>query len=221
MNYNLQICFLILIGNRFYSEKEIAGQLPLMKSYAEQGKIDTTTIDGAVSIVHNNHELLGVEFWDVVNMINPLCHELLEGNPRDEYLAYQTCWLFFRPQSDKKLLFEVCSVAKSFPYHKKYYIPLEKFVREWTLMRYRLLMFEAYLEQQYAQQCLKKWREDPTVTRKLLSVVNEQHIEELLQNDLADVLRRSSCSCGYIYDGDNEVYVASDWYDYMNSNDTS
>lgn len=196
---NLKICFLILVGNRFYSEGELATRLTEMKEAAQTGVIDPITTDGAISIVYNLEELLGVEFWNTVNYISAQPHDLLEGKSRDEYLSYQTCWLHFRPIHNR-LLFEVDSRAKSRPWHLKRSLPLISFVKEWTLMSLRLQKFMAYINNNDNQRLKDYWNDSALMTEKLRHIITQKYFQYIVESDLATVLAESGCTQGYFYE---------------------
>lgn len=192
----LKVCFSVLLNGKFYSEREILSHLNEMKRIPKSG-FDYWTMEGAISIVHNGKELLGQEFWDSINLIYAQTQDLVEGIPRKEFLAYQSCWLSLQPQGTQ-LIYELKSVAESRPIQIKRSIPLNLFVREWSLMKFRMYKFADYLEFPPAKVILEGWRDRKTSTPKWRQVVGEDAIDFIVNSSIEEVLLNSTCGLSFV-----------------------
>jgi hypothetical protein len=188
---NLRICFLLKVGEHFYSEREVATHLLKLKQTVADGTIDLDTTEGAVSIRYNEEELLGVEFWDeiclAVDFIVGQFELLLQGQAIAEFLPLQTFWLRLEPQG-KRVIYELESKTTLRPFHLKRSIPLIPFVREFELMFWRMTKILASLGSRSFSETLSEWRS--ALPLSVLNVAGTKEIERIVEDPLEEVLLR-------------------------------
>ncbi len=182
----LKICFLVLKGQHFYTEYEIGLHLNEIRHEFLLGGFDYWNMEGAISIVYHEEELLGKEFWDIITQIYALPHQLIAGISRKEFLAYQSCWLSFSPQGER-LLYELKSTTNSRLVHIVRSLPLYVFVREWSLMKFRLDKFAAYLGDIDAKKRLENWRNMESATTKWQQAVGVDLLDRIVKSDIEDI----------------------------------
>jgi hypothetical protein len=190
--YNLRICFLLKVGERFYSEQETVTHLGELRQAVAKRIIDLDTTDGAISIQYNDEELLGTDFWDEIcltaNSIVSQFELLLQGQAIADFLPLQTLWLRLTPQG-KRVIFELESKTTLRPLHLKRSLPLAPFVREFELMYWRMARILATLGSQLFSQTLKEWHS--LIPPSVLNAAGSEAIKEIVEGPLGEVLSNS------------------------------
>jgi hypothetical protein len=194
-NENLKICFLIKLGDRFYNESEIAENLAILKNAASCGDIDLDTTDGAISLRYNDEELLGIDFWDEINLIagsisGQLPH-LLQGQIVTEFFPLNSLWLSLTPKGER-VLYELRSNKNLLPVNIKRSLSTKHFIHEFQLMFLRMAKLLAELGSFSAEETLKGG--DSLIHLSLKSVIGVDSIRKIVNQPLKAILGNSGCS---------------------------
>jgi hypothetical protein len=186
------MCFLLKLGDEFLSEQEIALRIPELQL---NRKIDLHTTEGAVSIVYNGHELLGVELWDEINFaIGGLFSQLndfRQGKTIQEFFPLQSLWVRLIPRGDY-LVYELKSTTPRRPLHIRESIPAWLFMREFSLLNIRMLRILAALGNTPSAATVTKWKDSGT-TKFALDYLEFETIRNAFEQPLPTLLLESTC----------------------------
>lgn len=191
----LKICFLLKVGDTFYSEQQIAEHLQELSRYSRDGFIDLYTTEGALSIIYNGEELLGVEFWDEINMVvgsiaSRLDH-LLDGRMVEEFLPLQTFWIRLIPEGSN-MYYELTSATSLRPFHLKRRLPLIPTIHQMELVFWRMMRVMAFLGSVSSSNTLRSWQNHTNTV--VLSDVDINEIKAIIEKPLTEVLLQNGCS---------------------------
>jgi hypothetical protein len=195
----LQMCFLVFVENRLYSEREIADDLAFIKGAADRGWIHPIEVEGALSIQYYQEELLGPDFWTEIGLFGLPIQDLLRGEAYRTWITGHNARLVIRPRG-AQLLYELDSAHPSVERHIERQVPVNLFAEAWLLMSYRLRSFRHYISNQ-RDSWPDKYLTDPRFyTPEIAQLISENQVRAIGQGNLAEVLRTAECTKGYLYD---------------------
>lgn len=198
-NQQLQICFLLLVGNRLYSERELAIRLSEVDRAINDGNIiDVGTPFGSLSIQYWGEELWPPELCTEINTIPVAINELSLGKETKGGLESQYASLRLKPMGEQ-LLYYLKSTPPSLEHEIIRVLPFESFLREWVLKGTRMDKFIAYLRRKPFKGI--DWYFEQT-TPELRRIVGDERIKAIAEQDLVEMLSSSPCSQGYYYQED-------------------
>lgn len=195
-NQQLQICFLLLIGNRLYSEQELATRLPEVDRALNDGNvIDAATPFGSLSIQYLGEELWPPELCTEINTIPAAICELSLGKEAIGGLESQYASLRLKPMG-AQLLYHLKSTPPSPEHEIIRVLPFEIFLREWVLKGTRMDKLIAYLRRKPFKGI--DWYFEQT-TPELRRIVGDERMRAVAEQDLVEMLSESPCSQGYLW----------------------
>lgn len=186
----LKICFLLLVDDQFYTEREIAMRLQFFKDAASQRRIDTNLVEGTISITYNWQELLGTEFTDVIDRMFIDPDGLLKGRERKIYLPYQTFSITLQPKGNN-LIYHAKSHTPNRKWDKKWHLPFDLFIKQWTLMYFRYLKLLAYLTDKSTYDAVLGWKH--FMSKEWQQFMGEENMRQIMEEDLQTSLLNSDC----------------------------
>lgn len=190
----LQICFLIFVGNRLYSERELASRLPEVdKAIADKSVIDVQTPNGSLSIQFLGEDLWPAELWTEVNTIPVSTTTLLAGHEVNRGIDGQYASIRLKPMGEY-LLYHLKSTLPSAEHEITRMLPFEEFIREWELMEIRMSKFISYLRKEKSRGI--NWYFEQS-TPELRRIAGDERMQRLVEQDLVEMLSSSPCSQGY------------------------
>lgn len=202
-NQQLQICFLIFVGNRLYSERELAIRLPEIDRAIHDGNvIDVETPFGSLSIQYLGEELWPPELCTEINTIPAAINELSLGNETQGGLDSQYASFRLKPMGDQ-LLYHLKSTPPSPEHEIICVLPFEAFLREWVLSGTRMSKFISYLRREEFKGI--DWYFEQT-TPELRRIVGDERMKFIAEQDLVEMLSNSPCSQGY-YCQEDQTFV--------------
>jgi hypothetical protein len=165
--------FLIKVDDEFLPESEIMSNLSFLEDAVRLDKIDLSTTDGAVSIIFQGEELLGVDFWDEINIpvgfMTGALPQLLKGKPIERYFPVLAYWIKLIPQNSK-VLYKVEVERQQRITHIVRVLPLLEFAQEFELLFWRMMRILARLGARSPQATIIDWRD---------VVEKHQHVNDL------------------------------------------
>jgi hypothetical protein len=192
---SLYMCFWLKVEHEFYSEQAIGVNLGELKEAVIGGKIDLHTTEGALSIRYKNEELLGLAFWDEINLalssIVGQLPSLLDGQTVSEFLPLQSNWIRLTRDQDLVLYeLEPCNELRKF--QKKRLIPLNLFVCEIEYAFWRMTRILAVLGSRSSNDALSQWR--TIIPLSIQSIISLDRIKYIVEQPVVDVLHDTGCS---------------------------
>lgn len=185
---DLKIRLYLKVGDTFYSESDIAENMQLMRDFARQKKINRETTDGAVSILYNGKELLGLDFWDEINWaMHSLASNLAtfsQGKTIAEFLSMQSCWIKLTPKGDY-LIYELERTPLK-PINLRAKLPLKLFITEFFLMYFRMVRVLAMLGSNSSINMEQNWKK--LIDARIAEIVDVDSIESVMSRPLEQVL---------------------------------
>lgn len=195
----VKINFLLRVGERFYAESEIAKRINEVRKAVEEKDVDIVLPEGAVSIIYQGEELLGIELWSPLADVYAAPDKLLEGKSCLIYLSYQTLGIDLIPH-EQGLVYRASSRTPRRPFYLERTIPLHSFIRSWTYMRIRIYKLQAYLGKAVAKEFLEEW--ENYIIGPWQEVVGRETIQRLVDADTLTTLISENCYGGYEYQDD-------------------
>ncbi|HRW06411.1 MAG TPA: hypothetical protein P5121_15010 [Caldilineaceae bacterium] len=193
-NQQLQIGFLLLVGNRLYSERELATRLSEVDRAINDGNvIDVETPFGSLSIQYLGEELWPPELCTEINNIPVAINELALGNETKGVLESQYASLRLKPMGDQ-LLYHLKSTPPSSEHEIIRVLPFETFLRELVLNGTRVNKFTSYLRRKPFKGI--DWYFEQA-TPELRRIVGDERMQALAEQDLVEMLASSPCTQGY------------------------
>lgn len=193
-NQQLQICFLLLVGHRLYSERELATRLSEVDRAINDGNvIDVETPFGSLSIQYLGEELWPPELCTEINTIPVAINELSLGKETQGGLESQYASLRLKPMGEQ-LLYHLKSTPPSPEHEIIRVLPFEAFLRELVLNGTRVNKFTSYLRRKPFKGI--DWYFEQT-TPELRRIVGDERMKAIAEQDLVEMLSRSPCTQGY------------------------
>lgn len=193
----LSIRFMLRVDKIFYGESVIPKYLTEIQQAVATDIIYMPAPDGAVSIAYNGEELLGIEFWDAIDNINPIPNQLLTNNDTTMDLPMQTVGVHLHRQGDE-LVYHVASYSPKRSWNVRRVLPLALFIQQWTLMRLRYNRLRAYLGSEKANRQLAGFKD--FMSQEWRDMVGVENINLVLEEDLEILFFQSSFPDSYVYD---------------------
>ncbi len=194
-NQQLQICFLFFVGNRLYSERELAFRLSEVDRALDEGNvIDLFAPAGSLSIQYLGEELWPVDLWTEDGSVPVAINELSIGNEVKGGLDNHYASLRLKPMGEQ-LLYHLKSTPLSPEHEIIRMLPFESFLREWVLKGTRTDKFIAYLERKPFKGI--DWYFERT-TPELRRIVGDERMRSVAEQDLVEMLSSSPCTQGYL-----------------------
>ncbi len=191
----LHICFLVFIGNRLYSEQELAFRLPEVSKVATDRKvINPRALDGSLSIQYLGEELWPVDLWTEIDLLPISTTAILEGQEVHRGIDGLYASIRLKPVGEH-LLYHLRSTSPCVEYEITRMLPLEVFIREWELMEIRMDKFIAYLRRKPLKSI--DWYLKHT-TPELQRIAGKERIRSVAAQDLVEMLSSSPCTQGYL-----------------------
>ncbi|MEM7128870.1 MAG: hypothetical protein AAF702_21225 [Chloroflexota bacterium] len=202
INNQVQICFLIFIGNRLYSEQELAINLAeLDQAISEGNVIDPQTPNGSLSIHYLGEELWPPELWTDINTIPVSINVLSEGNESKGEIDGQYASIKLKPMGEF-ILYHLNSVPPSSKHNIARMLPFEGFLQEWVLMGTRMSKLISYLRKKEFKGI--DWYFEQA-SPELRRIVGDEHIKTIAEQDLVEMLSSTPCKQGYYLQEDQTL----------------
>lgn len=195
---NLKICFYILTNHQFYSEYDLAQKIDKLDQIVNLDDVKHLDVEGGLSIRYQNRELLGTQYGTNVGGAPSSMH-LLAGQKLEKYIFDVTqfpCpmyWMYFEPKKDK-ILYYIKARGRII---NRCWLPLEPFVREWTLCQLRIDRLFGHIGSKDNEQFARNWWNESEVGTKDLpqhlsqrqkEIVGEAAARYVMEADLVELL---------------------------------
>ncbi len=190
----LHIGFLIFVGDRLYSERELSIRFTEIDKAVDEHLIDVHTPDGVFSIQYLDEELWPPELWTEINLFSISTDLILRGNDKIERLDSQHASIQLRRVEDY-LFYHLKSTPPSSKHEITRILPLGVFIREWTLMRARMYKFIAYLRREKFDGNMWYFEHASSELRR---IVGDERMRSVAAQDLVEMLSSSPCTQGYL-----------------------
>ncbi|WP_156123174.1 hypothetical protein [Deinococcus radiopugnans] len=133
---SIQAQVLLKVDQNFLSSKEVINNIDKYKKMVRRGGIDLYTTEGALSIICDGDELLGVEFWDEINIVlDSIISQIpsyVQGKAISEFMPLQSFWIHIKPLGSD-CLWELNSATKLKPFLLKRSLPSKQLFQSLTL----------------------------------------------------------------------------------------
>ena len=189
------MCFFLKVGEKFYAESIISHKLNELVSLAENGQIDLSATEGAVSIKFHGEEILGIDFWDEIcfifdHLISTI-DTFLQGDPIEDFLPMQSAWLRLSPAGNS-LKYELLSEVSTRPVHIKRAIPKSVFLPELYFLYARIIRILAMLGSRSYSELENQWR--TMLWKPELSVfMSYEKFKRVFDDPLESILQGADC----------------------------